>query len=83
MNGKLAEYFKANRHQPKYFIGDWVFGKYNNVPFIGVVGNEEVIDEESGPRVSVHLFLPIVINGVAKNLIFVKPETLSSTKSYG
>jgi hypothetical protein len=82
MNGKLAEYFKANRHQPKYFIGDWVFGKYEGIPFIGTVGNEEVIDEESGPRVSVHLFLPIVINHVRKNLIFVKPESINSTRVY-
>ena len=34
-----AEYFKSNRSQPTWFIGDRVSGRWNKIPFIGTVGN--------------------------------------------
>lgn len=74
----LAEYFKENRYKPTFEIGDRVFGKYEGIPFIGTVGNDTLISEEEGPRVSVHLDLPIE----KKSVIIVKPKALKRLKSY-
>jgi hypothetical protein len=72
----LAEYFKANRYKATWEIGDRVFGYYNSIPFIGTVGNDTLISEEEGPRVSVHLDLPIE----QKRVIIVKPTALTRLK---
>ncbi len=77
----LAEYFEANRYKPTWFIGDRVSGKYGKIPFIGTVGNDTVISEVEGPRVSVFLDLPIKIDKEYKSLIIVKPKELKRLKS--
>ena len=68
----LADYFAANRYKAVYSIGDRVYGKFKKTPFIGSVGNDTVISEEQGPRVSVHLDLPIKVDGEYKSVIFVQ-----------
>lgn len=68
----LAEYFVKNRYKAKYSIGDRVRGVYNGVPFAGSVGNDTLISEEEGPRVSVHLDLPIE----GKSVIIVKHKDI-------
>ena len=68
----LAEYFAANRYQAKYSIGDRVIGKYKKVPFVGTVGNDTLISELEGPRVSVHLDLPLKYDGKIHTILFVK-----------
>ena len=55
----LTLYFERRAYQPTWFIGDRVQGKWNRIPFVGTVGNDTVISEIEGPRVSVHLDLPI------------------------
>ena len=72
----LAEYFEKNRYQPKWTIGDRVQGTWNKIPFVGTVGNDTLINEIEGPRVSVHLELPIKHNKQVYNIIFVKPKDL-------
>lgn len=72
----LAEYFAANRYKATWEIGERVFGYYNSIPFIGTVGNDTLISEEEGPRVSIHLDLPID----GKHVIIVKPTTLTRLK---
>jgi hypothetical protein len=72
----LAEYFAKNRYQPKWLIGDRVFGYWNKIPFIGTVGNDTLINELQGPRVSVHLDLPIKRDGQVHGIIIVKPKDL-------
>lgn len=67
----LAEWFANNRYQAVYQIGDRVFGKYNKIPFIGTVGNDSLISEEQGPRVSIHLDLPMKVGKEYKSIIFV------------
>lgn len=71
-----AEYFAKNRYQPKYQIGDRVRGKWNKIPFVGSVGNDTVIGEEQGPRVTVHLDLPIKFKDKVYTVIFLKPNQL-------
>lgn len=73
-----AEYFEKISYKPKWEIGDRVFGHYNGIPFIGSVGNDTVISEEEGPRVTVHIDLPI--NG--KTVIIVKPKAIKKLKTW-
>jgi hypothetical protein len=72
------EYFESKAYKPTWGIGDRVFGRYGKIPFIGTVGNDTLISEEEGPRVSVHLDLPIE----KKSVIIVKPKALKRLKSY-
>lgn len=77
-----AEYFSKNRYKPKYFIGDRVFGRYNKIPFVGTVGNDTVICEETGPQISVLLDLPIRLNGELRYVIIVKHRQVSKLVSF-
>ena len=79
--GNLAEYFERNRYKPTWFIGDRVHGKWNRIPFVGTVGNDTLINDQEGPRVSVMLDLPIKIDKEYKSLIIVKPKELKRLKS--
>ena len=65
----LAEYFERERPQPFFEFGTRVFGKYNKIPFIGTVYGDGMINEEQGPRLTIHLDLPIMIDGNAKSII--------------
>ncbi len=76
----LAEYFSLNRYQAKYTIGDRVFGKWNNIPFVGTVGNDTLVDPQVGPRITVHLDLPILYDGVVKNVVIVKHRDIKPYK---
>jgi hypothetical protein len=76
----LAEYFKQNRYQAKYDIGDRVFGKWNKIPFVGTVGNDTLINETEGPRISVHLDLPIKYKDTIYNVIIVKHKDIKLYK---
>lgn len=78
----LAEYFEKNRPQPIWFIGDRVFGHWNKIPFIGTVGNDNMISEVEGPRVSVFVDLPIRHNGKIHYIVFVKQHDIRKLKEY-
>lgn len=72
-----ADYFAANRYQPTYFLGDRVFGRYENVPFMGTVGNDTVYSEDDGPIIAVMLDLPLVLNGTTVGVIIVKHQDVT------
>ena len=76
----LAEYFKANRYMGKYNIGDRVIGKWNKIPFVGTVGNDTLINDIEGPRISVHLDLPIKYKDVVYNVLIVKHKDVTIFK---
>lgn len=76
----LARYFEEKAYKPKWSIGDRVTGVWNKIPFVGSVGNDTLINELQGPRVSVHLDLPIKSQGVVHNILFVKPKDLKVFK---
>jgi hypothetical protein len=67
----LSDYFEKNAYKPKYFLGDRVYGKFHNIPFVGTVGNDRVINLD-GPEITIHLDLPMKYNGELKNFIIVK-----------
>jgi len=76
----LAEYFLKNRYQAKYQMGDRVIGKYKRIPFVGTVGNDTEISQLEGPRVSVHLDLPLKSDGKIHNILFVKHRDIKPFK---
>lgn len=76
----LAEYFEKNRYKAKYSIGDRVQGKWHGIPFRGTVGNDTVINEIEGPRISVHSDLPIKYDGKYHNVIIVKHKDVKEFK---
>ena len=78
--GNLAEYFAKNRYQGKWQIGDRVQGNWNGIPFRGTVGNDTLISELEGPRVSVHLDLPIKFKNTVHTFIIVKPKDIKAFK---
>ena len=68
----LEEYFLANRYTGIYDIGDRVRGRWNGIPFMGSIGNDSVVSEYDGPRLSIHLDLPIKYENVIYNHIIAK-----------
>lgn len=78
----LAEYFKANRYQAKYTIGDRVFGYWNKIPFVGSVGNDSEVNPTVGPRVSIHLDLPIKFQDKKYDVILVKHRDIKKLVTY-
>jgi hypothetical protein len=80
--GSQTDYFNRIGYKPKYFIGDRVFGKWNKIPFIGSVGNDTLISEIEGPRITIHLDLPIKINNVIHNFIVVKHKDIKPLTTF-
>ena len=80
--GNQTEYFERIGYRPKYFLGDRVFGHWNRIPFAGTVGNDALISPVEGPRISVHLDLPIRLEGVVKNVIIVKHRDIRRMKEF-
>lgn len=76
----LSDYFDRVTYKPTWFIGDRVIGKWNKIPFVGTVGNDTLISEIEGPRVSVHLDLPIKYKERVYTIIFLKPKELKVFK---
>ena len=65
----LKEYFEKNRYQPKYEFGTRVFGRWNKIPFIGTVYGDSVVSDEQGPKLTIHLDLPLQYNNTVKTII--------------
>ena len=78
----LADYFEERRYKPKYFLGDRVFGRWNKIPFIGSVGNDTVISELEGPRISILVDLPIWYDEKAHSVIIVKHKDIKPLKDF-
>lgn len=72
----VADYFNRVAYKPKYHIGDRVIGKHNKIPFVGTVGNDTLISELEGPRVSVHLDLPLKVDGKIRSILIVKHKDI-------
>ena len=76
----LTEQFAKNAYQPKYFIGDRVFGYWNKVPFVGSVGNDRDKVGDSGPEITVHLDLPLQYKGEIKSVVIVRHKDVKPLK---
>ena len=80
--GNNTDYFNRIGYQPKYQIGDRIFGRWNKIPFIGTVGNDTLISELEGPRISIHLDLPIKHQDQVRTVIFVKHKDIKKLTVY-
>lgn len=76
----LAEYFAQHRYRGVYDLGDRVFGHWNKIPFVGTVGNDSVVNELEGPRITVHLDLPLKYEDVFYTMIIVKHKQVHRLK---
>lgn len=74
--GNQTDYFERIGYRPEYYIGDRVIGKWNRIPFVGTVGNDTMINNIEGPRISIHLDLPIKFENVVYNVIIVKHQDI-------
>ena len=77
-----SEFFKNERPSPKWFIGDRVFGYWNKIPFIGTVLNDNMLNEETGPRVNIQVDLPLEYDKKAYNIIQVGQRDLKKLIKY-
>jgi hypothetical protein len=75
-----TDYFERIGYRPKYFLGDRVFGHWNKIPFVGTVGNDTLISEIEGPRITIHLDLPIKYQDTWHNVIVVKHKDIKVYK---
>jgi hypothetical protein len=76
--GNQSDYFNRIGYEPTWYIGDRVFGYWNKIPFVGTVGNDTVINHVEGPRISVHLDLPIKFDKQVHYVIIVKHEDIKA-----
>lgn len=74
--GNQTDYFERIGYKPTWYIGDRVFGYWNKIPFVGTVGNDTMINQIEGPRISVHLDLPIKFGQQVHYVILVKHEDI-------
>ena len=80
--GNQTDYFEKIGYKPTWYIGDRVFGYWNEIPFIGTVGNDTVINHIEGPRISVHLDLPIKFGKQIYHVIIVKHNDIKALHEY-
>lgn len=78
----LQDYFAINRSKPKWHLGDRVFGFYNKIPFIGTVLLDNLVWEDKGARVLVHLDLPLKHESVYRTIIEVKQKDLKKLTNF-
>jgi hypothetical protein len=78
--GNQTEYFERIGYRPKWFLGDRVFGHWNKIPFVGSVGNDTLINNIEGPRISIHLDLPIKYKDKIYNVVIVKHKDIKEFK---
>ncbi len=71
-----AEYFASHRPKPLWLIGDRVFGRWNKIPFVGTVANDNMVSELEGSKVSVFLDLPIIHQKSVVEIVSVKQNQL-------
>lgn len=70
--GNQTDYFNKIGYKHVYNIGDRVFGHYKKIPFVGTVGNDRKINDVDGAEVTVHLDLPMQVDGKTTVFIIVK-----------
>lgn len=74
--GNQTDYFDRIGYKHVYDIGDRVIGRWNQIPFVGTVGNDRLINHRDGPEVTVHLDLPIKYNNKVHHILIVKHKDI-------
>jgi hypothetical protein len=76
----LADYFKANRPEPRYNFGDRVEGTYKGIPYVGTAYTDNMRNDAEGPMVSIHLDLPMKIDKTWHTIIRVKYKDIKGLR---
>ena len=76
----LTEYFEKNTYKAKYEFGTRVFGRWNKIPFMGTIYTDTVVSNEQGPRLSIHLDLPIKFENKVYNIIIDTHKSFKDIK---
>lgn len=76
----LTDYFAKIAYKHTYEMGDRVQGKWNDIPFVGSVGNDRLVNEDNGPEVTIHLDLPIKYEDKVYSFIVVKHKDINRRK---
>jgi len=76
----LTDYFDQVGYTGTWQIGDRVIGKWNNIPFVGTVGNDRLISLLIGPEVTVHLDLPFKYQDKIYHRLIVKHCDITAFK---
>ena len=77
--GNQTDYFERIGYKSKYHIGDRVFGYWQKIPFVGTVGNDRLINENTGPEITIHLDLPMRLTTGLTSFIIVKHKDIKQT----
>ena len=77
--GNQTDYFERIGYKSKYHIGDRVFGYWQKIPFVGTVGNDRLINEITGPEITIHLDLPMRLTTGLTSFIIVKHKDIKQT----
>jgi hypothetical protein len=77
--GNQTDYFNRIGYKPVYQLGDRVIGKWGKIPFVATVGNDRCIDGVN-PEITVHLDLPIKVDGELKQFLIVKHQDVKPYK---
>ena len=77
----LAEYFTANCPKPRYKFGDRVEGVYQKIPYVGTAYTDNMRNELEGPRVSIHLDLPMKLGKEWVNYIRVTYKEIKGLRT--
>ena len=77
-----TEYFERTGYQPTYHLGDRVSGRYQKIPFVGSVGNDTVINHIQGPRITIHLDLPMKTKDGYRSVIVVQHKDIKPLVVY-
>jgi hypothetical protein len=77
--GNQTDYFERIGYKSKYHIGDRVFGYWQKIPFVGTVGNDRLINEITGPEITIHLDLPMRLTKGLTSFIIVKHKDIKQT----
>lgn len=75
-----TDYFNKIGYKHTYDMGDRVSGKWNKIPFVGTVGNDRLVSLETGPEITIHLDLPIMLDKKIFNFIIVKHKDVKRLK---
>lgn len=76
----LADYFAQHRPRPRYAVGDRVQGTYQGTPFVGTIYTDNMRNTVEGPRVSVHLDLPLKAGLIWLNYIRVDYASITGLR---
>ena len=77
--GNQTDYFERIGYKSRYHIGDRVFGYWHKIPFVGTVGNDRLINENTGPEITIHLDLPMRLTTGLTSFIIVKHKDIKQT----